>query len=173
MTIKDLKITEYNSYYSSYVNLIPKDTELVEGFKTGSHKVIDFFQSIVPEKLDYAYAEKKWNIKEVFQHLIDTERVFQYRCFRFSRRDKTPISGFEQDNYIEPSQAKNKSIDDLIEEFKAVRQSFIVLLNSLSENDLKFVGYANGSKLSARAAAYIILGHEIHHIEVIKKLYLT
>ncbi|OEJ99392.1 hypothetical protein A8C32_04535 [Flavivirga aquatica] len=172
MTTKDLIKTEYNEYYSRYIDLVSKDIELVNGFREDSNMVLEFFESITNEKLDYSYASGKWTIKEVFQHLIDTERIFQYRCFRISRHDKTSIAGFEQDDYINPSQAQNKSIEALVEEFKAVRQSFIVLLNSLKNEDLKFIGNANGSGLSARAAAFIILGHSIWHIKVIKERYL-
>lgn len=172
MTITDLKETEYNAYYGKYLNLIPRETSLIEGFKKDLISTLEFFQSIPSDKLNFKYAKDKWSVKEVFQHLIDTERVFQYRCFRIARHDSTSLSGFDENNYTKPSQASNKSIEALLEEFKTVRQSFMVLLNSLGENDLKFVGEANGSPLSARAAAFIILGHTLWHINVIKERYL-
>lgn len=172
MTTAHLKTTEYHEYYSRYINLVSKETTLLDGFKEDANMVIQYFEAIPSDKLDYAYAEGKWTIKEVFQHLIDTERIFQHRCFRIARHDKTRISGFEQDDYIEPSQANHKSIETLIEEFKAVRQSFIVLLKSLSDTDLKFIGNANGADMSARAAAFTVLGHSIWHINVIKERYL-
>lgn len=171
MTTKDLKTTEYSTYYTKYINLVSKDIQLLEGFNQDSNMVLEFFQSIPTDKLNYVYAEGKWSIKEVFQHLIDTERVFQYRCFRIARHDNTPISGFEQDEYIVPSNAYSKSIEVLIEEFKTVRQSFIVLLKSLSDDDLKFMGNASGLNLSARAAAFIVLGHSLWHISIIKERY--
>ena len=172
MNTSDLKTTEYNTYYNRYLSLVSKETTLIDGLKKDSDMVLQFFESIPSDKLTYRYAEGKWSIKEVFQHLIDTERVFQHRCFRFSRHDKTGISGFEQDDYITPSQANNKSLESLVEEFKAVRQSFIVLLKSLNDDDLKFIGNANGSDMSGRAAAFTILGHSIWHINVIKERYL-
>ncbi len=172
MTIKDLKSIEFNEYYGKYLNLVSNQTSLLEGFKEDLDKVLQFFQSIPVEKLNYQYANDKWTVKEVFQHLIDTERVFQYRCFRIARHDKTRISGYEQDDYIKPSKANQKSLELLIEEFKAVRQGFIVLLKSLNETDLKFIGSASGFDLSARAAAFIILGHYIWHINIIKERYL-
>jgi hypothetical protein len=89
-----------------------------------------------------------------------------------ARHDKTPLPGFEQDDYIVPSQAKNKSIESLVEEFKAVRQSFIALLNSLSNEDLQSLGTANGNVMSARAAAFIVLGHNQWHMNIIKERYL-
>ncbi len=172
MKASDLNTTEYNEYYSRYIDLISKETTLINGFKEDLDLVLNFFKSIPSDKLDYRYATGKWSIKEVFQHLIDTERIFQHRCFRFSRHDKTNISGFEQDDYIVPSQANSKNLEALIEEFKAVRLSFIVLLKSLNDDDLKFIGNANGSDMSARAAAFTILGHSIWHIDVIRTRYL-
>ena len=172
MKTSDLKATEYNEYYYRYINLISKEIKLLDGFEKDRDMVLQFFQSIPVGKLNYSYAEGKWSIKEVFQHLIDTERVFQHRCFRIARHDKTSISGFEQDDYIAPSLANNKSLEMLIEEFDSVRQSYIVLLKSLTDKDLKFIGNANGSDLSARAAAFIVLGHSIWHINVIKERYL-
>ncbi|AUP81107.1 DinB family protein [Flavivirga eckloniae] len=172
MKTSDLKTTEYHDYYGRYISLVPKEVTLIDGFKRDLDMVLQFFESIPSDKLNYSYAAGKWSIKEVFQHLIDTERIFQNRCFRFARHDKTAISGFEQDDYIEPSQANNKSLELLVEEFKAVRQSFMVLLKSLNDTDLKFIGNASGLNMSARAAAFTILGHSIWHINVIKERYL-
>lgn len=172
MTTKDLNASEYNLFYSTYIDLIPKELELIKGFNLGLQHVTDFFKSISNDKLTFKYAEDKWTVKEVFQHIIDTERIFMYRCLRIARHDQTPLAGFDQNDYILPSLANNKSIELLLVEYQASRQNFIVLLKSLSETDLKFVGNANGSSLSARAAAFIILGHELWHIKIIKERYL-
>ena len=143
-----------------------------DGFYLGLKNVTDFFKSISNDKLTYKYAEDKWTIKEIFQHIIDTENIFMYRCLRIARHDQTPLAGFDQNDYILPSLANKKSIELLLEEYQAVRQNFIVLLKSLSETDLNFVGNANGSNLSARSAAFIILGHELWHTKIIKERYL-
>ncbi len=172
MTTKDLKQSEYNEYYERYINKVSNNITLIEGFKVGADNVLQFFQSIPSGKLNYKYAEGKWSVKEVFQHLIDTERVFMHRCFRIARHDDTALAGFDQNIYVEPSQASNKSIESLIEEFKAVRQSSILLLQSLKQDDLEFIGNANNSAMSARAAAFTVIGHDIWHMSVIKKLYL-
>lgn len=172
MKITDLSPSEYNNYYSGYIGMVPRETTLIEGFTKGANEVVDFFGSIPEDKWHTTYAKGKWSLKEVFQHLIDTERIFQYRCFRIARHDATPLPGFEQDNYIEPSQANNKTMNALLEEFKAVRQSFITLLNTLSDEDFKFMGNVSGSPTSARAAAFIVLGHYIWHMNIIKERYL-
>lgn len=172
MKVSDLKASEYDAYYKNYINKVSNETTLTEGFKHGETQVVSFFKSIPVDKLEYKYAADKWTIKEVFQHIIDTERIFMYRCFRIARRDEKALMGFEQDDYIAPSRANDKSLDDLLEEYQAVRLNFKVLFKSLKNEDLNFMGTASGSPLSARAAAFIILGHEIHHLDVIKELYL-
>lgn len=173
MNVSDLTTSEYNAYYSTYITKIPNNTNLIEGFRSGQTQVTDFFKAIPNTKLEYAYAVGKWTIKEVYQHIIDTERVFMYRCFRIGRHDKTPLAGYNQDDYILPSNTNNKTLEDLQEEYQSVRQSSIVLLKSLSATNLKQTGMADNNTMSARAAAFIILGHEIHHINIIIDRYLN
>lgn len=168
----DISPLEYDVYYKRYLDKLSEDTELKIGFKSGKKEVIDFFRKIPEDKLDYRYQPEKWSIKEVLQHLIDTERIFIYRCFRIARRDETPLTGFDQNTYIEPSGASEKSIDQLLYEYEINRNNSINLLLSLSDEDLAFVGNSNGSPMSARVAAFTILGHDIWHMEVIKEKYL-
>ncbi|MEP1489413.1 MAG: DinB family protein [Algibacter sp.] len=172
MIVKDLKQNEYNSYYSTYINKIPKDLDLIEGYIDGGAHVLQFFKAIPEEKLEYRYAEGKWTIKEVFQHIIDNERIFTYRCFRMGRRDKTSLAGYEQNDYAEPSKANEKSIETLLEEYEIGRKNSTLLIKSLSNDDLNFIGNASDTNMSARAAAFITLGHEMHHINVLKERYL-
>lgn len=172
MKITDLNPTEYNEYYSKYIGLVSKQQILIDGFTEGLNEIVNFFESIPEVKLNYAYGPDKWTVKEVFQHVIDTERIFQYRCFCIARRDKNILPGFEQNDYIKPSQAKNKSLESLIDEFKTVRSSFIVLLASLQDEDLRCIGDVSGNPMSARAAAFIVLGHHQWHINIIKEHYL-
>ncbi|MGB5420383.1 DinB family protein, partial [Algibacter sp.] len=159
-------------YYETYIAKVSDKFNLIDGLKEGKIQVENFFKSIPNDKLEYRYAEDKWSVKDVFQHIIDNERVFMYRCFRIARQDKTPLAGYEQNDYIIPSNANKKSLENLIEEYQAVRQNFIVLVKSLSEQDLKQIGTASDSVLSSRAAVFITLGHEIHHVNVIKERYL-
>ncbi len=172
MKVSDLNPNEFNEYYGRYLDKLPSETSLIDGYEIGKENVIDFFENIPVEKLDYKYAPEKWSVKEVFQHLIDTERVFIYRCLRIARNDKTPLAGFDQNIYIEPSGASNKSINDLLNEFKVNRDNSITLLKSLTDDNLKFIGNASDFDLSARAAAFIIPGHDIWHIEIVKERYL-
>ncbi|WP_147677311.1 DinB family protein [Algibacter pacificus] len=172
MKVIDLKPDEFHPYYASYIGKVPQTWELKSGFETGAQAMVEFFKSIPSEKLEYRYAEDKWTIKELLQHIIDTERVMMHRCFRIARRDITPLPGFEQNDYIMPSKANSKSIDTLIEEYQIVRKNSMVLLSSLSSEDLKCIGTASGGNMSARATAFITLGHEIWHADIIKLKYL-
>ncbi|WP_298903431.1 DinB family protein [uncultured Psychroserpens sp.] len=172
MTKLDLKSAEFDNYYLRYIDKLSHKTELKKGFSTGKDTLIDFFKSIPNEKLMYRYQAEKWSIKEILQHIIDTERIFMYRCFRIARQDTTPLAGFDQNVYMKPSEANLKSIEHLLNEFEINRNHSISLLNSLSNENLSFIGNSNGGAMSARAAAFTILGHDIWHMEVIKNKYL-
>ena len=172
MRITSLKEAEFNPYYGQYIEKLSHKIELRPGFEASGKVVSEFFEAISDTQLLYRYAPEKWSIKEIIQHLIDTERIFMYRCFRIARKDPTPLAGFNQDIYIAPSGAQQKSKQTLLNEYQTVRNAFIVLLNSLSDDDLTTIGNANDSPMSARAAAFVILGHEIWHCDVIRERYL-
>jgi len=172
MTNKDLNVNEFDPYYGRYIYKLSKNILLRTGFEIGHIDVLHFFRSIPNDKLSYRYESGKWSIKEILQHLIDTERIFMYRCFRIARNDKTSLAGFDQKIYMDPSGASSKSIDDLINEYTTTRKSSIVLLNSLTDKDLQSIGDANGGAMSARAAAFTIIGHDIWHMDLIKEKYL-
>ena len=172
MTKLELESKEFDVYYKRYIDKLSDIITLREGFNHGKKTVVDFFKSIPEEKLEYRYQPEKWSIKEILQHLIDTERIFMYRCFRIARRDTTALAGFDQNVYIEPSGANEKLLDELLNEFIINRNNSTALLNSVSDENLQFIGNSNGGDMSARAAAFTILGHDIWHMEVIKERYL-
>lgn len=162
---------EYNSYYTPYIQLATNEN-ICKGLTINLKKVVDFYKSIPEEKLDYCYAEDKWSVKDILLHIIDTERIFSYRALRISRNDKTPILGFEQDDYVLYANAKNRSIDSLLDEYVSVRQSTLSLFEPFTDAQLKFTGLASGSPISVRAIGYILTGHENHHNNVIVERYL-
>jgi len=172
MTTSQLNPSEYHVFYKTYIDMLPNDMKLIDGYNKGYKLYEDFFKRIPSDKLYYKYAEGKWTIAEVLQHVIDTERIFMYRCFRIARHDDTPLAGFDQDVYISPSLANSKTLEDLIAEYKITRQNSIIILKSLSEDDLKFMGNTDGKAMSARAAAFAVLGHEIWHLKILKERYI-
>ncbi|MEM9894746.1 MAG: DinB family protein [Bacteroidota bacterium] len=172
MTTTTLDSAEFDPYYGRYIGLLDCKLDLREGFTTGLETTTTFFKSIPDDRLDFRYEEGKWTIKEVLQHLIDTERIFIYRCFRIARRDITALAAFDQNIYTLPSGAGQKTFDQLLGEYTVGRRNSISILNSLSDDDLSYVGNANGAAMSARAAAFTIIGHDIWHMDIIKERYL-
>jgi hypothetical protein len=172
MIRQDIQPTEYNEYYARYIDKVLNATELKKGFVDDKKMVVDFFSSIPTNKLDFRYQPEKWNIKELLQHIIDTERIFMYRLLRIARKDTTSLAGYDQDVYIAPSEANNKSIEKLLNEFTVTREYSINLINSISDENLTNIGTASNTSISARACAFILLGHSIWHIEIIKERYL-
>lgn len=167
----DLVSSEFNPYFSNYI--IPLgDIELVEGLKQNLKSSLDFLNDISEDKFSYAYAETKWTIKSIIQHLIDSERIFGYRALCFARGESQNLPGFEQDDYNISANTSTKSKDALITEYKSARKATIDLFSGLAEDALKNVGQASGNEMSARAAGFLIIGHENHHLNVIKHKYL-
>ena len=163
---------EYNPYFQSYIELATKGVSIVDSLEKNLVSVADFYKSIPLEKQEYAYTEGKWTPKDILLHLIDAERVFAYRALRIARFDTTDMSGFEQDHYVASGKANNRTMEDLIEEYKTVRQSSISLFKSLNDENLKAMGKASGSAVSVRALGHFITGHENHHNKIIKERYL-
>ncbi|MEW7291895.1 DinB family protein [Aquimarina sp. 2304DJ70-9] len=166
-----LKEGEFNPYYGIYISKA-EHSDIVEGLQSSKKEFVDFVNSIPTEKLTYAYADGKWTINEVLQHLIDTERIFAYRALRFARNDKTPILGFEQDDYVPNSNANSYRKEEIIADFEAVRSSSITLFKSFTDEMLHRIGEASGSPMSTRAVGYILAGHQKHHFNVIQERYL-
>ncbi len=172
MVLSELPSSEYNPFYQTYVMALG-EVELIEELKRGKSTFLSLFEEIPEEKLNYAYAEGKWSLAEALVHIIDTERIFQYRALCIARNDKTPLPGFDQDTYVPYSNADNRSKSDLIEEYKAVRDSPISLFDSFDEEAIKRIGVASGSKMSVRALGFIICGHQAHHVRIFRERYLA
>jgi hypothetical protein len=124
------------------------------------------------EQGNYRYAPGKWSVKEVIGHLIDSERVFAYRALRIARNDKTPLPGFEQDDYVAAGGFDRRSLADLAREFEHVRNATLDLIRPLSKEAFDRRGVANNAEVSVRALVWIIAGHELHHKEVLRRRYL-
>ena len=140
----------------------------------GNHaeKLANFFQSIPDDKASYAYGEGKWTVKQVLQHLIDTERVFVYRALCFARMQAAPLPGMDENAFAEHANLDQRSLAQIKEELFELRRSTDLFLQSLNEDDLKRKGNASGNDLSVNALAYIIFGHLIHHKKILEERYL-
>ncbi|WP_298353942.1 DinB family protein [uncultured Dokdonia sp.] len=171
-TRAEVKEPEYNTYYNQYISQVPEETDLLEALQSGLDFTVSFYNSLSEEQLLLRYAPGKWTPKEVLLHLIDTERIFSYRALRFSRMDATPLQGFEQDDFVASSNANERTISSLLEEYASVRLASLSLFTSMTKETVRVIGEASQSPLSPRAAGFIIAGHERHHITIIKERYL-
>jgi len=162
------RVPEFSHNYIARV----KENDLMTAFVNGTSLFIEFLKKIPVEKRDYRYAEGKWTIKEVLQHVIDGERVFTYRALRFARKDETPLPGFDETLFAENSKADKRNWDELVEEFKAVRKSSELLFSSFDEEQLDASGIANNNSNYVLGIGYILVGHSLHHMKVIKERYL-
>lgn len=164
---------EYHSYYAQYIeDLASNDKSIIENMIFYGEILKKFLSEISIEKESYRYADGKWTIKELLQHVIDTERIFCYRALRFARNDKTALHSFEHDDYNLVSNANNRTMKSLLSEFDSVRKSSISLFESFNNEMLKRTGVASGNNMSVRAIGYLISGHANHHLNIFKERYL-
>ena len=163
---------EYPIYAEMYMKLVKKDGSLIEQLRFSLDRTKTLINNLSSKELDYRYEKSKWSIKEVLVHIIDDERIYGYRALSFARNDKTNLPGFEQEDYNLNSDTSERTIENILEEYEALRLSTITLFNGLSDKSLKRMGIANGNQTTARALGYHILGHDLHHIKIIEDLYL-
>jgi uncharacterized damage-inducible protein DinB len=157
-----------------YIKLLPDDGMVLQHLWDNFVAAKKLIYNLPEEMLYYRYAEGKWSIKEVLVHIVDDERIFAYRALRFARGEQMNLIGFDQDAYALLSRADERSLDNIFEEYEAVRKSTIALFNGLPEESLTRMGKGTGTfnNATVRALAYHIAGHEQHHINLIKELYL-
>ena len=163
---------EYSPYFERYISLVP-DGDIIEMLARNADTLIALVRQQPPEVADYAYADGKWTVKEVIGHLCDAERVFAYRLLCFARADQTPLPGFDENAYVPAGRFGERTLESLLQEFAAVRQASIALVAGLPEEAWSLSGIANNAPMSARAAAYTILGHELHHRNILINRYFS
>ncbi len=158
-------------YYDRYISLVP-GTDVLAALDEQRRQMLLLLSGRTEQDGDLRYAPDKWNLREVLGHLNDTERIMAYRALRISRGDKTPIEGYEQDDYVRTSPLGRRPLEDLIEDYIAVRRATISLFRNLDEEAWSRRGTANKNEVTVRALAYIIAGHELHHRQIIEQKYL-
>jgi hypothetical protein len=159
----------YAPYYGKYVSLVPEGDILVTLERQSPETAALLAR---PEADgDFRYAPGKWSVKESLGHVIDAERVFSYRALRIARNDKTPLAGFEQDDYVKYGPFGQCSLAGLVEEFRSVRQSTVLMFRALDESAWARRGVASDNEVTVLALAYIIAGHELHHRRIFQQKY--
>jgi uncharacterized damage-inducible protein DinB len=165
--------SEYAPYFEQYIKLVySEDTSILESLMSSQKEFESLLRNIPKEKHNFSYAEGKWTLKEVIQHIIDTERIFCYRALCFARNDKTSLPGYDQDVFVDNDNANDRNYYDLLDEMEVLRKSTIHLYKSFSEKALLRIGVASDEKMSVRALGYLFSGHQIHHLNVVKERYL-
>ncbi|MEJ5106352.1 MULTISPECIES: DinB family protein [Chryseobacterium] len=164
-------MTDFQKYIQRYLDLIPQGDWLAELKKT-EEKTVGIYSNLTEEQSKFAYAEGKWTLKGLLLHLSDTERVFQYRILAFARGDKNNLPGFDENEYAEQSFASERSLESLLEEYKLVRKSSQILLETMNPVALQYTGIANGNEISVETIGKLIIGHNYHHLNIIEERYL-
>jgi uncharacterized damage-inducible protein DinB len=158
--------------FQGYINEAPDD-DLMISLQENTKRFRKLLKKIPRKKIDYAYTDGKWTIREMLQHIIDAERVFAYRAIWFARKDPSPLPGFEENDWAVNSKAKERKWKDLINEFEFLRASSIYLFSSFDEEQLRNEGTANNNKCNVAALGFVIAGHVEHHMKVIREKYLS
>ncbi|SNR71663.1 DinB family protein [Lutibacter flavus] len=171
MNSSQLTKSEYPPFYSGYIKALGA-VNLIEVLSKSLDDVMQTLKDLPEEKLLFRYEIGKWTIKELVQHIVDAERVLSYRALCFARNDLTNLPGFNEDWYVENSNANNRNFHELLEEFTYLRESNITLFSSFTTEMLATTGSLNEQDMSVRALGFIIAGHQIHHLKIIKEKYL-
>lgn len=168
--MRKLSPEEFNPFYKTYVDLV-EDVDFLHTLKKNTEVTLTWINQFTDQQWNYRYADGKWTVKEVLLHLIDAERVFAYRALRIGRGDKTPLSGFSQNDYVPASKPDNRSVASIIHEYQTVRNATISLFENMDQEMLDQLGETSGSRTSTLAIAHIIVGHEIHHSNILRERY--
>ncbi|HET6528647.1 MAG TPA: DinB family protein [Balneolaceae bacterium] len=161
---------EYGDSYKGYVSLVNSKNVITALLQQGQ-KLTALIHTLSSKQADYRYAEGKWSVRQVLGHLIDTERVMAYRALCISRGDKTPLPGFDQDKYMDHAHFEERDLQSLAAEYDALRNADISMFSSFNQEQAQRSGTASGYPVSVRALAYIIAGHEKHHLNILKERY--
>lgn len=160
------------AYFKVYVEYV-KDMDVLDALRHASKLTQQLVPYIPEDKGEHRYAEGKWTVKEVINHVMDAERVFAYRAMRFSRNDQTALSPFDENLYAPEANAHSRSVQQLAKEMKRLKDTTIDLFSSLTPEMLQREGTASGKRISVLTLGYVIAGHEIHHNKILHERYLN
>jgi uncharacterized damage-inducible protein DinB len=162
---------DYADYFERYISLVPSG-DFMEFLQTQREDLLRLLSPLSDQQAEFRYAAGKWSIKEVLGHVNDTERIFAYRLLRISRGDQTPLASFEQDNYVQTGNFTARTMKDLLDEFSAIRESTISLVQSLDAAAWQRRGVASQKEITTTALAFVIAGHVRYHHNLIEDRYL-
>lgn len=161
---------EYAPFYHTYVGAVPEG-DVLQILAEQVRQTVDLLSGLTEEQALFRYAPGKWSVKEVVGHMADTERVMSYRALCIGRGDETPLPAFDEDAYVRDAGFDARSLEDLVQEFQSVRMATIPLLRGLDDAASRRRGTASGKPITARALAFVIAGHELHHRNLLRERY--
>lgn len=164
--------TDYHEFYETYVSKVPPG-DIFQILEDGLAETVRLLGGVPQELEEHAYAPGKWTLREVVGHMIDAERLFGFRALWIARGDEQEQPGMDQEAWNRASNARNRPLVDLVEEFTLVRRGHLLMLRGFTEEDAERTGLASGFSFTARAFPYILAGHEIHHRQVLADRYLA
>ena len=173
MRVKDLQENEFQYFYKTYLNTLDEQDDLKSALQNGKESFKGLVHGLTDGQFKYSYGEGKWTVAEVLVHLIDTERVFQYRAFRISRNDKTPLPGFDHNIFVVESNANQRTKEDILKEYLFVRNASINLFDTMLDEHLKRTGTASDIPWSVAALGLVISGHQKHHENILNERYFS
>jgi uncharacterized damage-inducible protein DinB len=162
--------SEYAPYYGRYISAVA-GSDILTALEGQRRQTLLLLSGRDEADGDFRYAQEKWSAKEVLGHVCDTERIFAYRALRIARADRTPIEGFEQDDYVRNAPFRNRPLAELIEDYIAVRRATLSLFRNFDEPAWLRRGMASNYEVTVRALAYMIAGHEVHHRKILEEKY--
>ena len=164
-------LSQVPSFYHAYINNV-QSSDLASALREERNTLIEILRGIDELKWDYRYAEGKWSIKEMVQHLIDSERIFGYRALCIARGEKASLPGFDENEYAQNSDSDRRKGADLLKELILVHEGTTLLFQSFTPQMLQLKGTANGKSIYVEAIGFIAIGHSLHHLKVLKERYL-
>jgi uncharacterized damage-inducible protein DinB len=162
--------SEYAPFYHKYVASVPEG-DVVALLRQSGRELLDTIATVPEDRGGFRYAEGKWSIREVMGHISDAERIFTYRALRMARGDTTPLAPFDENEYVKTAGSDARTLSNLAREFGAVREASVQLFESLPDDAWGRSGVASGKDISVRALAYIVAGHAMHHLGILRERY--
>jgi hypothetical protein len=163
---------EYPAFYQTYIDALDDQGNILSQMETSLRVFEKDLSGLALDKQEYRYADGKWTIKEIIQHLIDTERVFVYRALRYSRKDNSSLLSFDENMFVANYEINKRNFDNLVNEFSLLRRSTILMFQNFDKEILDREGKVGENIFTVRALGYICSGHVSHHLKVIRERYL-
>ena len=161
----------FPEYTRGYIELIPEG-DIIDILADQLETTLNLLSEVSKEQAGFRYEAGKWTMSEVLGHLTDTERIMSYRILRISRGDTTPLLGFDENEFVKKASFSARTMGELLEDYQNVRRATISLLKGLPQKSLRYISKANGYDVSVETIAYMIAGHELHHLKIMKEKYL-